>query len=233
MSLTWHDEPEPAVPARAAVALADLLDHLLATAGPVAGRPVLVAVDGRSSSGKTTLAARLAGLRTDAVVVHTDDVAWNQAVMDWADLLADGVLRPARTGAAVEFTPPAWVAHGRTGSIDVPAGTGLLLVEGVGVARATLAPRFDAVVWVTSRAPVRRDRNTARIAAGEAPASGQPGWFAEENPFQAAERSWERADVIVDGTPELDHDPVAEVVLAAPPGRWPARAVTIPGGRSG
>jgi hypothetical protein len=33
-------------------------------------------------------------------------------------------------------------------------------------------------------------------------------------PFLAADRPWERADVIVSGTPELDHDPVDEVVVA-------------------
>lgn len=213
--LDLAEEPEPAVAARTVLPVPDVLSRLLAAAGPVSGRPVLVAVDGRSSSGKTTLSASLRALRSDAVVVATDDIAWRQAVMDWAELLRDGVLRPARVGHAVAFRPPAWEAHGREGAIDVPADTGLLVVEGVGVARAVLAPLFDAVVWVTSRAAVREARNTARIAAGEAPASLQPAWFAEENPFQAAERSWERADLIVDGTPD-PAPPPRSVVVATP-----------------
>jgi hypothetical protein len=39
-------------------------------------RPVVLAVDGRSSSGKTTLAARLRDAVAGSAVVHTDDVAW-------------------------------------------------------------------------------------------------------------------------------------------------------------
>jgi len=39
-----------------------------------------------------TLADRLAAAVPGARVVHTDDIAWHHAVLDWADLLADGVL---------------------------------------------------------------------------------------------------------------------------------------------
>jgi hypothetical protein len=41
--------------------------------------------------------------------------------------------------------------------------------------------------------------------------------MAEEIPFNAAQRVWERADVIVCGTPEIPCDPSTEVVLAPPP----------------
>jgi len=39
-------------------------------------RPTILAVDGRSSSGKTTLAARLRDVVAGSAVVHTDDIAW-------------------------------------------------------------------------------------------------------------------------------------------------------------
>jgi len=38
-------------------------------------------------------------------------------------------------------------------------------------------------------------------------------WAAEEIPFQADHRPWDRADVVVAGTPPLPHGP-GEVVLA-------------------
>jgi cystathionine gamma-synthase len=41
--------------------------------------------------------------------------------------------------------------------------------------------------------------------------------MAEELPFLAADRPWERATVIVAGTEALEHDAGAEVVLSAPP----------------
>jgi hypothetical protein len=33
-------------------------------------------------------------------------------------------------------------------------------------------------------------------------------WMSEELPFLTVDRRWERAIVIVSGTPRLDHDPV-------------------------
>jgi len=38
----------------------------------------------------------------------------------------------------------------------------------------------------------------------------------EEIPFLAADRPWERATIIVAGTPDVPHDPTREVVIAAP-----------------
>ncbi|MDA0142432.1 hypothetical protein OJ962_33415, partial [Solirubrobacter sp. CPCC 204708] len=49
---------------------------VLDVAGPKDGRPPIVAIDGRSGGGKTSLAHRLAGAVSHAAVVHTDDVAW-------------------------------------------------------------------------------------------------------------------------------------------------------------
>ena len=42
-------------------------------------RSVVLAVDGRSSSGMTTLAARLRDAVTGSSVVHTDDIAWQHS----------------------------------------------------------------------------------------------------------------------------------------------------------
>ena len=86
----WHAEP--------LTAAADTVMQL--GQGPGAGhRPVVLAVDGRSSSGKTTLAARLRDVVAGSAVVHTDDIAWWHSRFGWADLLTDGVLRPARAGS--------------------------------------------------------------------------------------------------------------------------------------
>jgi hypothetical protein len=39
--------------------------------------------------------------------------------------------------------------------------------------------------------------------------------MAEERPFNITQRTWERADVIVCGTPQIPCDPVAEIVLGS------------------
>ena len=41
-------------------------------------------------------------------------------------------------------------------------------------------------------------------------------WMAQEFPFVADQRPWERADFIVTGTPELEQDSSSEIVFAVP-----------------
>lgn len=167
--------------------------------------PVLVAVNGPSASGKTTFAGRLAALLPQAAVVHTDDLAWHHGVLSWDGLLVDGVLGPIRAGEAVSFRPPAWEERGRPGAVVVASGLSHVVVEGVGVGRAGLHEQFDVRIWVDTPAPVRRARELARDAAGElmSPAS-EASWMAEENAHFAADRPWERADLVVDGSAPLD-----------------------------
>lgn len=116
------EEPE-AEPWRV-VPIADLVALVMHAAGSPRGRPRIIAVDGRSAGGKSTLAKKLASHVPDAVVVHTDDIAWHHSFFDWADLLATGVLEPAHQGSDVHFRPPAWDERGRPGASghgNVPA----------------------------------------------------------------------------------------------------------------
>jgi hypothetical protein len=184
-----------------------------------ADRPVVLAVDGRSSSGKTTLAARMRETVAGSAVVHTDDIAWWHSRFGWADLLVEGILMPAHRGQAVAFRPPRWAEHGRKGSIEVPAGCPVLIIEGVGAGRSEASHLIDALVWVQSDQRETERRNLARV--------GQPGesqsvqhlreWMAEETAFIAAQRTWERADLVVAGTPEISCDRRTDIVIAPPP----------------
>jgi hypothetical protein len=200
----------------------------------VAGRPVVLAVDGRSNSGKTTLAARIARAVPGAVVVHTDDIAWEHSRFGWADLLTTGILVPIRQGRAVSYRPPRWVEHGRAGSIDIPVDCPLLLIEGDGAGRREVTHLIDALIWVQSdqreaeRRRLARERNpdaadTANRALDRLPVDHE-GWMAEELPFNAAHRAWERADIIVCGTPEIPCDPVTEIVVGPAPAPASARS---------
>ncbi len=178
---------------------------------PALGRPRVLAVDGRSGSGKTTLVERVVATVPGAAVVHTDDVAWYHDFFDWADLLADGVLEPWRSGAAVAYRPPAWEARGRRGAITVPAEAPLLVVEGVGAGRRALAPFLDALVWVQTDRSVATVRGLARDGGDVA---FWDEWAAHERPFLAADRPWERADLVVSGQ-DVRHD-LVEVGCGVP-----------------
>lgn len=197
------------------------------------GRPVILAIDGRSNNGKTSLAVRIADAVPGAAVIHTDDIAWEHSRFGWTDLLTDGILEPLHRGAAVSYRPPRWAEHGRAGSLHVSAGCPLLVIEGNGAGRREVAHLIDALIWVQSdereaeRRRLARDRHPdAGDLANQAP-DGTPldhaAWMAEEIPFNAAQRTWERADVIVCGTPEIPCDPITEVVVALGSSPWDRR----------
>jgi len=206
---------EPFVEAWRVVPIGEFAGLVRRHVGTPVGRPPVLAVDGRSSGGKTTLAGRLTVAIPGAVVVHTDDVAWWHAAFDWVDLLVEGVLQPVRHGSAVSYRPPKWDERGRSGAIEVPAGVSLLVVEGVGAGRRELTDLVDGVVWVQTDPEEAARRDGVRVAAGEITPSNYAAWMAEEAPFVAEQRAWERAFVTVSGSPALPHDPRTEVVIAA------------------
>lgn len=222
-----HDEPE-AGPWRVEL-LSTMIDVLVGRrlGRTVPSRPAILAVDGRSNNGKTTLAVRISQAVPAAIVVHTDDIAWRHSRFGWADLLVDGILVPVHQGRAVRYRPPRWVEHGRPGAIEVPAGCPLLIVEGDGAGRREVAHLLDALIWVQSdereaeKRRLSRDAHPSAIDLVNLPSDGSAGddhgWMTEEVPFNASQRTWERADIIVCGTPEFTYDPRAEVVVAPPP----------------
>lgn len=203
-----------------------VVELLWRAAGEPAGRPRIVAVDGRSGGGKTTAAAVLAGGVPGAAVVHTDDIAWHHAFFDWADLLEAGVLEPLHRGLAVDYRPPGWIRKGREGSITVAAGCPLVIIEGCGAARRETRGLVDAVVWVQSDSVEARRRGLIRDGDTQAERDFWDEWTLEEEPFFLEHRPWDEAVLVVAGTPGLDHDPAAEIVVAPRPVE--VRATTAP-----
>jgi uridine kinase len=177
---------------------------------------MVLAVDGRSSSGKTTLAAQVQTAVAGSAVIHTDDLAWWHSRFGWADLLIEGILMPAHQGQPVSFRPPSWAEHGRAGSIDVPADCPLLIIEGVGAGRREATRLVDALIWVQSDQAEAERRSLARVGQTGGPRTVQNlrEWMAEEEPFLAEQRPWERADLVVAGTPQIPFDPLTELVVA-------------------
>lgn len=196
-------------------------------------RVPLVLVDGRSGSGKSTFAERAAAL-LGAAVVHTDDIAWHLHPIDWESALDSGVLRPWRSGEAVSFRPPGWVRKGRPGAVDVPAGVPLV-VEGVGAARSSLAAQAELVVWVQSDRDLARERALVRdVAEGRTPSEAAAfwdEWMRSEAPFLAAERPWERAHLVVNGTASGGQVVLAPGPLGGEPGDVADSSLLPPSGQ--
>ena len=198
--------------------LSDLLQRLRDASPGVAGRPRVVAIDGRGGAGKSTLAERLRVSVPESAVVHTDDVAWNQAYFDWGALLGEHVLQPLHRGEAVHFRPPAWIEHGRVGAIRIPASTEFVWVEGTGTIRQELATWIDASIWIQADLDEQERRLTARDGSSPDQRHHVAAWLAEELPFLLREQPWRQATVTVAGGSELDHNAVSEVVVGSQAG---------------
>jgi hypothetical protein len=172
VTVRFHPE-EPAAGPWRVERIITVVAGLAARLQPSSERPSVIAIDGRSSSGKSTLASRVAAIVPATAIVHTDDIAWWHSRFGWVDL-ARLVLAPVRAGEALSFRPPAWIERGREGAIVVLRGIQLLLLEGVGASRDELEQLLDARLWVqTDQTEIDR-RNAARDAAD--------GWLAEELP---------------------------------------------------
>ncbi len=155
--------------------------------------PRFIAIDGRGGAGKSTLAAQLAE-HLGAPVVHVDDVSWNYSRFDWADELKKGIVDPLLRGLDVNYVPPGWKPHGRTGAIVLPGSAPVVLIEGTGIIR----PEFDwkSSVWVAGDMQEQRQRCIDR---GEDPAFFDA-WQEEEIPFLEHMTPWAYATWIVDGS---------------------------------
>lgn len=151
------------------------VDHILTAVRRVAPtpRPVVVAIDGPSAAGKSTLAAALA-LRTEAVVVAGDDFYAGGltesslagladrtdadlagTLFDWRRLREEA-LEPLRQGRAAHYRPYDWsVADGRPHRPRRLEPQPLVVLEGVYAARPELADLVDLTVYVDTD-PVRR-----------------------------------------------------------------------------
>lgn len=153
------------------------------------GRRLVVLVDGRSGTGKTTLGDAL-GAVLGAEVVHLDDVypGWD-GLRAAAEAVVTDVL-----GAPSGFRRWDWETSAPAGWTDVEP-EGPIVVEGCGALSRASAPLASLRVWLEADDAVRRDRAIGRD--GEVFAREWERWAAQEAAFIAAEDPAGLADVVV------------------------------------
>ena len=180
------------------------LEPLLANAAA----PVVLALDGRCGSGKTTMAATLAEQFPDSIVLHTDDFylppadrvpGWEQtpcANMDFARL-RDEVLAPARAGKPVLYRAYS-CREGTYLPVQQLAAQPLVILEGSYSHHPLLAGYETLQVFVTCS----REEQTRRLQAreGERYANFAARWIPLEEGYFAQYRIEETADLAVDTT---------------------------------
>ena len=191
-------------------ALADVAQDVLA--GPPRLGPVrLVSVDGPACAGKTTVAGLLAAALGDVQVVHMDDLyeGWD-GLPTVAGRLEAWVLGPIRAGVPGRYRRYDWGLGAYAEWHDVPLRPALV-VEGVGSASRAVEADASLRIWVDAPLDVRFARGEARDGGGFGPY--WDAWAAAEHRHFAAEDTCARADLRLDGAPDIAYDPAREVVV--------------------
>jgi uridine kinase len=198
----------------------DRLAAAVLAAPPGLGATRLVAVDGPAGSGKTTFSRRLAAaLRAagaTAAEVHTDDLlaGWTDMVTFWPRLRT-GVLDPLRRGEPARYRRYDWVAERFSDDWQTVPVPDVLIVEGVSSVAAVSGYGAGLTVLVLADPELRLIRGLARD--GEELRSRWIDWMADEDRHYADHATMDHADLVVDGAPEIVHDPGTEYVRRAPP----------------
>jgi len=171
---------------------------------------VLLAVDGRSGAGKTTLANRLAGeLRRDGRDVglfHLEELyeGWNGLEAGLRAYLRD-VLGPLARGEAASWTPWDWTSEAPAERARTTQAHAVVLLEGVGAGIPAARRLLTATLTLRSPAPGRRARALARD--GETFRPHWDTWAAQEETLPPAEdgpldASWDVEDPAEETLPE-------------------------------
>jgi uridine kinase len=189
---------------------ADLATTIQA-APPRCGKVRLVAVDGPGGAGKSVFAARLAKALGGVPVVETDDFASWEKPHDWWNRLEADILGPLERGQPVRYQAYDSVARQLGDWRDIPS-TDIVILEGVSSSRRGLVDRLSMAIWLETPRDQRLARGISRD--GEPMRPQWDSWMAEEDAFFERDGTRDRADLIVDGSPTVPHDPDLEFITA-------------------
>jgi cytidylate kinase len=162
------------------------------------GHTRVLALEGRSGAGKTTLAAELAAVAPDSTVVHLDAICpgWD-GLAATPGLLVEQLLEPLSTGRPAGYQRWDWDADRAAERQPVEPTGSLLLLEGIGGGARVCAPYVAALLWLDAPASLRRSRALTRD--GDIYAPNWQRWADQEQTYLDTERPWQRADLVLDG----------------------------------
>ncbi len=172
---------------------------------------VLVAIDGRAASGKTTLANELGKESPHIRILHADELQRPQAEGEWdnwtprecaTNFVKEEALRHVLskliTGRQAVYEPFDWTVHKLRRPMTL-SPEGIIVIEGAYTLRKSIRNHFDVKVWVDCDEQVRM----ARIRAQPTPSPGwREAWTRGEDFYLEHERPSLAADVVVRGDPQ-------------------------------
>jgi uridine kinase len=182
---------------------------------------LLLAVDGCGGSGKSTFAQRLQQALPDAEIVHGDDFylpaqlnphhAAETIAADFdLERLRQQVLEPLSQDEAGYYQQYDWLRDELGGYKSVPAG-GIVIIEGIYAMLPPLADYYDYAIWVECPYELRLARGLARD--GESARDLWVNrWMPAEDRYVAVHQPQQKADLIVDTSEAVQHNPQTEFV---------------------
>ena len=176
--------------------------------------PVIIAVDGRSGAGKTTIAVELATMlrrHRSVSLFHLEDIypGWD-GLAGGVERYIETVLQPLGAGTPATWTAWDWESrHDGDSRTTEPAP--VVLVEGVGSSHGRAADFLDAVIWVDAPSQARKKRALDRDGDTYAPFWDL--WAEQEERLLDGSGVPAGADIVVDGTHGVANAP--ELVLDA------------------
>ena len=185
-----------------------LISILAAALAQKPTKPLVLALDGRCGSGKTTLADRLTRQFPASIVLHTDDFylppaqrvrGWEKTPCANMDLarLREELLRPARAGEPVFYRAYSCREGAYRPGQCIPAQP-LSIVEGSYSHHPLLAGCYDLKVFVTCSPADQTRRLQAR--EGERYPSFAVRWIPLEEGYFKEYSIEEKADLVLDTT---------------------------------
>jgi uridine kinase len=191
-------------------ASAELVSDAIDAAKPE-GLAVVVAIDGPSCAGKSTLTGELARLRGDVAIVEGDDfyrplnestraaltpIEAVDLLFDW-ERLRDQVLAPLIRGEDAQYRRYDWTAERLGDDVATVAAQGVVVVEGCYVGRPALRGYYDLIVVVEAPRELCLARQVARGV--DEPAQIER-WRAAEDWYFERQHPKRVADLVIDAS---------------------------------
>lgn len=175
----------------------------------------IVAIDGRSGSGKTRFSCRLAraleSIGASVSLIHADDLynGWQHPTA-FAPRLDEWVVTPLLHGRRARYRRYDWSAwRFQSEWIDVGAPD-VLIIEGVSTASARWRPLLTYSVMMIAHGALSFQRAVSRD--GDAIIGPLRKFVAQAETHFAADATERHVDLLVDGDPCEPHDPQQEFI---------------------
>lgn len=165
---------------------------------------ILIAIDGRGGSGKTTLAEKLQQSLSQANVVHLDDFNYPMQAEDYNRLINQVILPLKRIGKTTYQVYD--YKKKKLGAWQVIENSPIIIIEGVTALHPLLRSHFDYSIWVECPAEIGFKRGVAREIklTGRDVTKNWLRFMPLEEKYIQEQSPQTKADYIIDGINDLE-----------------------------